>query len=205
MLSTGSILKTAREEKGLTLEEIERKTSIRKKHLLAVENSDWASFSSITYVLGVVKSYGKFLSLDEEKLAAYFRREYEGDADTGFKKKLSLNSFTPTTKRILSILMLIIFIVFGAYFAYQFNLYLSPPEIKIIEPVKEEFRSDKVNLIGQTDKQASVSVNGRQIFVDDKGQFKTEVALIDSKNEVVIEAIGANGKKTVVKKVFIKK
>lgn len=205
MLSTGSILKTAREEKGLTLEEIEKITSIRKKHLSAVENSDWTPFSSITYILGVVKTYGKLLSLDEEKLAAYFRREYEGETDSGFKKRLTLESFTPTTKRLLSTFLVIVFIIFGIYFAYQFNLYLASPKVAIIEPTKTEFRSDKITLVGKTDKQATVHVNGRQIFVDDEGQFETEIALIDSSNEVIIEVVGANGKKTVVKKVFTKK
>lgn len=205
MLKTGEILKKTREEKNLTIEEIEKQTSIRKKHLLAVEESHFDTFSSITYVLGVVRSYAKYLGLDEAKMTAYFKREYEGIDETDFKKKLSLDSFTPTTKKTLSVALIFIFLIFGGYFIYQLNLYFSPPEVKIIEPQRTEFRTDKVNLIGETGKEVAVSVNGRQIFVDEEGRFETSISLIDEKNDVTIEAVGANGKRTVVKKVFIKK
>ena len=77
MLTTGQILKKERERLGLTLENVEKATKIRKKSLIDIENGDFKKFASKTYVLGIIRSYGDFLNLDAFKLAAFFWREYE--------------------------------------------------------------------------------------------------------------------------------
>ena len=206
MLTTGEILRRERVTKGLSLEEIEKTTKIRKKNLTAIEQNDWRQFPSKTYILGVIKSYGKYLNLDEDKLSAIFRREYEQQENIKFKTRVSRKLLTSEAKRVFIFIILGIICVFALYFGYQLKIFLSPPTLTILKPTQVTFkREDKINLIGQTEKNAIVLVNGERVFLDGKNIFKTTLPLTKEKNEVTIEVTGANGRKTVVKRIFYKK
>lgn len=206
MLTTGELLKKEREKKGLTLADIEKKTKIRQKYLIAIENTDWSSFPSKTYILGVLKTYGKTLQLDEEKLTAFFRREYAKNEDVAFKKRLSKKYFAPEVKQLFRMIIIIIIAIFSVYFSYQLKIYLAPPKLEIISPTKSAFvREQKIELIGKTEKDTIVTVNGERVFLDDNNMFKTTIPLGEGQFSVTIEATGANGKKTVLQRNFIRK
>lgn len=205
MLTTGEILQRERKNKNISLEEIEKVTKIRKKNLIAIEQNKWDGFPSKTYILGVIKSYGKYLNLNEEKLAAFFRREYERKEDIAFKTRVSKKHFTPHRKRFFIATLAIVFIIFGIYFGYQIISFFSPPTVTIIEPQKTQFRNeDKIELVGKTEKEAIVLINGERVFLDKDNVFHVNVPLASTKNFITIEVTGANGKKTVVNKVFEK-
>ncbi len=205
MLTTGEILQRERKNQNVTLEQIEKETRIRKKNLVAIENNDWDEFPSKTYILGVIKSYGKYLHLDVEKLAAFFRREYERKEDLDFKTRVSKKHFTPQRKKIFAALLTTILLLFGAYFGYQIKLFFSPPYVTILQPQKTQFRrEDKIDLVGKTDKEAIVLINGERVFLDKNNVFRVTIPLASAINEITIEVTGANGKKTILKRVFEK-
>lgn len=189
----------------MTLDEVEKKTRIRKKFLQAIERNDWRIFSSKTYIIGVIKSYGKFLNLDEEKLIAFFRRVYERKEKVKFKKKAPPSYFIPKGKKIFKGSVFLISLLFFLYFAYQLKIYFSPPKVTILRPKQTVFkRKNKIKLVGKVEKDAIVKVNGEEVFPNKENIFEIDIPLVKKKNEVVIEVIGANGKKTVIKKVFEK-
>lgn len=205
MLSVGEILKRERLNKNLTLEDVERTTRIRKKNLEAIEESNWKIFSSKTYISGVIGTYARFLSLENDKLQAFFRREYGETEDLGFKRGVSRGHLTPQTKRIFRLALLVIGLAFVVYFGFQLNIYFTPPKVVILEPTKTSFRrEDKIQIVGQTEKEAIVMINGERVYLDSENKFRTYVPLAQPKNEVTITVTGANGRKTVVKKVFEK-
>lgn len=206
MLTTGEIIHRERKNKNLTIEDIEKKTRIRKKYLTAIENNDWTSFPSKMYIIGTLKSYARFLDLDEQKIIAFFRREYEKKEDIKFKKQVPKHYLTPQTKRLFKLIIFIIGTFFVLYFGYQLLLYFAPPKVTLLKPTTSVFRHiDKVELVGKTEKEAVVSVNGERVLLDKNAIFKTQIPLTRNKNKVVIEVIGANGKKTIVTKEFEKK
>lgn len=206
MFKSGDILKRTRKEKGLSLTDVEKETKIRRKYLSAVEDSKWSSFSSRTYVQGVVSSYARYLGLDEQRLLAFFRREYEQkESGNHFKKSVSRDYFRPRAKKMFITIVSLIFFLFTVYFGYQLSLFLRPPTVEILEPKQTIFRKDVVEIVGKTEKEAIVTVNSRRVYLDDNNQFRADVPLIDQKNEVIVEVIGANGKKTVVKRIFEKR
>lgn len=205
MLTIGEILKKERHNVKLTLDQVERATKIRKKNLEAIEKNDWKRFPSKTYILGVIKSYGKFLGLDEEKLSAFFRREYGKKDDLRFKRKINKHFLVPQTKKVFRLAIFFIFVIFIFYFGYQLKLYLSPPRLNIISPTKTTFKyENRFDLVGQTEKESIVTVNGERVYLDNQNKFKITLPLTKEKNGVTIEVTGANGRKTVVKKVFEK-
>lgn len=64
MATIGETLRDARERLGLTLEEAERATRIRTRHLQALENEAWDSLPSPVQARGFLHNYADFLGLD---------------------------------------------------------------------------------------------------------------------------------------------
>lgn len=200
----GNYLKNARESKNITFQDIEKATRIRAKNLQALEQEQWDQFPSKTYVQGLLKKYAKFLELDEEKLLAYFRREYDLRESLKFKKRTSREQFTPQTIKVFRLSMLMIIIIFLSYFGFQIFQYNQPPEVIIIQPNFYEFeREDKVLLKGQTEKDTIVTINGERVYLDDDNIFEANIPLAEPENIVVIEATGANGKVTRIENTYV--
>ena len=78
----GRTLKEAREEKGLTLQQVEQRTKIRARYLQAFEHENFDVLPAV-YVLGSLKTYADFLGLDgaalSERLKASLGRPAKPD------------------------------------------------------------------------------------------------------------------------------
>ncbi len=68
LVQLGSIIKSRREEKGISLKEVENATSIRYSYLQAIEEGHLGKLISPIYALGFITKYAQFLELDPEQL-----------------------------------------------------------------------------------------------------------------------------------------
>jgi cytoskeleton protein RodZ len=64
----GHILREARENKGLTLAEVQEKTRINARFLAALEQSDYDALPTPVHVRGFLRNYARFLGLDPQPL-----------------------------------------------------------------------------------------------------------------------------------------
>lgn len=205
MLSVGEILKKQREKLNISLAEVEKLIKMRQKFLAAVEENNWNIFSSKVYIEGIIKNYSKFLGLDSKKTLAFFRRDYERLELVKFKRKVSSQHLAPETKKIVTGLLIFISLLFITYFGFQLKLYLSPPKLTVTSPKTDKFtKEDKIKIIGKTEKDAAITIFGERVYQNSEGEFEFEFPLHQGKNELVIEVVGANGKKTIVKKIYEK-
>ena len=62
--TVGEHLRAAREEKGLSLEDIAAQTRIPQRHLESLETADWDKLPAPTYTMGFAKSYAGAVGLD---------------------------------------------------------------------------------------------------------------------------------------------
>ena len=69
----GPVLEKARKERGLTLEEAEHATKIRKRYLEGLEREDYGVLPDAVYAQGFLKTYANYLGLDGEGLASELR------------------------------------------------------------------------------------------------------------------------------------
>jgi cytoskeleton protein RodZ len=69
----GHLLERARRGRGVSLEEAEQATMIRKVYLEKLENDDHSAMPEPIYVRGFVKAYANYLDLDGDRLAAQVR------------------------------------------------------------------------------------------------------------------------------------
>jgi len=206
MLSVGTILKNEREKKGLLLIDIEKQIKVREKYLKAIEDENWNYFSSKIYITGILKNYSRILNLDHKKVLAFFRRDYEKKEETRFKRKVTSSYLTSGTKKLLKLGLITLTLFFILYFIFQLKTYFSPPSMIILSPTKTNFSVEKnVKITGKTEKDTSITIAGERIYQNKEGVFIYEYSLKEGENKLVINLIGANGKKTTMEKVFFKK
>jgi cytoskeleton protein RodZ len=94
----GRILQQKRKEQGLSLEEVEQATKIRKRYLDGLEREDYAVLPDWVYAQGFLKTYANFLGLDGEALSRQLkgRRKprlerginYKSEPERGFEEPL---------------------------------------------------------------------------------------------------------------------
>jgi cytoskeleton protein RodZ len=72
MKKTGEILRKAREEKGLSLNEIGLSLKISSKVLKAIEEGNERQLPAKTFLRGFVQSYANYLHLDTDKILEIF-------------------------------------------------------------------------------------------------------------------------------------
>jgi transcriptional regulator with XRE-family HTH domain len=72
--SVGGKLREARTRRKLSLADVEEATKIRGRYLQAIENDEWDQLPGDTYARAFIRTYGRFLGLDGERLAEEQRR-----------------------------------------------------------------------------------------------------------------------------------
>lgn len=80
-LSAGERLREARTAKGLTLDSAAARTRIRREYLEALETMDPRGLPAQAYAIGYLRTYARFLELDEAALVEQFKAE--ADTQTG--------------------------------------------------------------------------------------------------------------------------
>ncbi len=78
MSTTGQRLREERERRGVTIAQAVDGTHIKTDHIVAMEADDWGAFSAPVYVRGFVKTYARFLRLDEHGMAVQLDQELSG-------------------------------------------------------------------------------------------------------------------------------
>jgi len=200
--SLGETLLQARLQKKLTLEEVERATKIRKKHLTAFENNDFSQLPKGAFGRGLLQSYARFLGVDLSPFRSIFleKERLVNFYQTGSK----LIHFNPRTVLWLSVVTIGL-AVFG-YIVFQISAFSAPPKLNIIQPaLNTQVNSDKIIVEGQTDISAEVFINGQAVKTDVEGRFREQVHLAVGENTLKIVARGKTGKETVVERLVIAK
>ncbi len=76
--TVGERLRAAREEKGLSLEDIAAQTRIPQRHLESLETAEWDKLPAPTYTMGFAKSYASAVGLDRADIGEQLKEEMGG-------------------------------------------------------------------------------------------------------------------------------
>lgn len=80
-MNLGEYLRTEREQKKISLEQLQETTKIRTKYLLAIEEGRYSEIPGEVYLKGFLRSYAEAIGLDgAQVLAAYNDSRYESSA-----------------------------------------------------------------------------------------------------------------------------
>lgn len=203
MKTVGNILKEARLAKKFTYEQVEAKTKIRAKFLEAIEEDDYRTLPSVAYAKGFVKNYGEFLGIPTETTLAFFRRQTKDVARSAILPKGEIESlnrswFQLTPGKFLLFLIVGLVTIFLSYLGLQYRQIQSPPRITLEAPADNAVSTTrKVELLGATDPDATVTVNGVSVLVRSDGKFFDQVSLEPGKNTITIVASSRFGKTSI--------
>lgn len=187
MKNFGELLSSQRKKKKISLDKAALDLVIKKRYLEALETEQWEKLPEPTFARGYIKSYAQYIDLDSGYLLALYRREFDESKlpkKTSFREEKRL-FFTPT--KFINLVFIIAVITFITYIIVQYSSIFSSPKLEIISPKEDETTAlPIVQIAGKTEKDATVSVNGQFLPVDDKGNFNGEYKLTDGKNYIEI-------------------
>lgn len=204
MKTAGELLKDKRILKELSLEDVAAKTKIKLDYLVAIENSDFSSLPSSTFAKGFLRNYATYLHLNSDTIIAMFRRDFaennKGEiiprglvAPLGSKPRF----FTVTL-----ILVSIATVVFLGFLGVQLASWWSYPKLKLIQPQNGDTYGEKVTIKGSSDKDATVSINGQKVILDQNGGFTLDLVLSAGTQSVLVESTNRQGKARLLKRTF---
>lgn len=78
----GDLLRETREQKNLSLEDVEQGTNIRKLYIKAIEDGNYEKLPGEVFLKGFIKTYGKFLGLNSQELIEQYKNEKNAPAST---------------------------------------------------------------------------------------------------------------------------
>ncbi|ATW04009.1 hypothetical protein CHN51_11090 [Sphingorhabdus sp. YGSMI21] len=87
--STGELLRRAREQKNLSLEDIAKKTRIPQRHLEAIESGDFDALPGRTYAIGFAKSYARTVGLVDAAIGSQLRAEMDEQGHGAYQPEVS--------------------------------------------------------------------------------------------------------------------
>lgn len=211
MRTTGQVLQAARIARKLELDEVAKNTKIRPNFLSWLEADDFGRLPNATVAKGFIRNYSLFLGLNPDQILAIFRRDFiENDQGQiiprGIVDPVGKNSlWTPKSTIIAAVVF--VFTLLGGYLGYQFWLLKGPPALSISTPISDfSTQIDTVEIAGQTDPEATISVNSNQVNLDKGGRFFVRVPLQMGSNQIQIIATGKSGRQTkVIRQVFLDK
>lgn len=73
MESIGEKLKTTRETRGFSLEQVARDTNIARRYIAALEEEEFSIFPGEPYLIGFLRNYAEYLGMDSEELVGLYR------------------------------------------------------------------------------------------------------------------------------------
>jgi cytoskeleton protein RodZ len=73
MKSIGEHLKTAREEKGFSFDQVVHDTNISREYIHALEEDNFDFFPAEAYLIGFLRNYSEYLGLDPSKMVGIYK------------------------------------------------------------------------------------------------------------------------------------
>lgn len=197
-LTLGEKLKKLRGDFRMSLAEVSKATRIQVKYLEYLENGQYEKLPADVYVRGFLRSYARYLNIDEQAFIKLYEREQHIQTNLGrdvvttafSTKNLHISSFVITPR---ALTMVMIFLLVGGAFLYlyrEFQSFAGVPRLVILTPRNGEMiETSEVRVAGKTDKGARVSINNQPVFVGSDGDFSDTLILQPGINTVTVLSI----------------
>lgn len=204
MKTLGQVIRSYRERQGVSLRTLSQETSIHEDILTTIEAEQYELLPAGPLVLGYVQLIAATLEIPEDTALALYRRDVvprqhqsnnvPNESRTNRQRWLWLRYATPQTISVL-ILACLAVMALGVLSWYWWRLD-QPPELTVTQPVHGAVVSSPVMLQGQTDAQATVTINTAPVPLDQNGRFSTSLELPPGERALVITSRSSRGLQT---------
>lgn len=176
-LSIGETLRASREERGESVEDIERLTHVGKKFVLALEANDLGKLPEPVYAKKFVKALAKHYGIDPDAASDALLKEMAVAAEVPVSGRpvnfVEGRSLVAAPILFKSVALGAIFIGIIGYFAFSVHAILKPPVVTLYSPHDDQvFADNRVVIEGQTEPEVDLSVNSEPVAIETDGSFK---------------------------------
>ena len=133
----GQMLKKARLEKGITLEQLEEMTKIRKRYLEAIEEGDYKVLPGNFYVRAFIKNYAEAVGLDPNEVLSFYGNaippaRLEGDIEPIRRsRKISRNNKAWSKWASNILMILFVLLILGIIYYYINTTYVGNTDSQV--------------------------------------------------------------------------
>jgi len=205
----GERLKKVRQESKISINEAVQQTQIQKKYLEAIEQGNYSLLPGPVYIESFLKKYADFLKVSSDYVLSLYHQQEKKTLKKKYQASFSplpksLNKEIITPRLMRRIIIGIIIAACLAYVGFVIAKIFSPPQLIISSPADYvTIESNSIEIKGSTEPEAVLTINGKQIFLDEQGAFSETVSLKEGLNEIIISASKEKSKETVVKRNII--
>lgn len=198
----GDVLKKKRQELGMNLTQISKRTLIAERYLQAIENEDWQRLPGEIYIKNFLKRYAMELGFDSERvLKSYTNKNSTYETSIYSLQRtlpLAQSNFLNIPKLLRSSILILVVVLFIGYLGWQTIKIITPPELSIYSPVDNLVTSEgKIIIQGKTELEVEVAINNMNIPVNN-GKFYEELDLQQGLNVLKITARKKYSKQQVI-------
>jgi cytoskeletal protein RodZ len=194
--TVAELLVFARQQRQASIEDVAQDLQISPFYLEALEQGDYARLPCLVYSRNFVKQYGLWLGLNISPLVTLFEEEWKL-----FEKLQPVLLDVPRREGVkssdlwklpryarLAVASTIVLAVFG-YLGLELYQLRQPPQLLVDSPAEEQMVTKQlVQVRGQTEPEAEISINNQTILSDVNGRFNENVALLPGVNVIEIQA-----------------
>lgn len=183
----GTELKTRREARGMRVDDLARATHMSAQYVRALEENGYHLFPAKIYAQGVLRRMGNiFNDGDTEALVELLNREWphgigeyrytSGSGFLGLYRRLSGLRLTP--RRISIIAAGVFILLLMGFWGLRLFVFTAPPRLSITSPVPyARIMAPTATIQGSTERESRLTVNGREIKIDERGMFQEDIEL----------------------------
>ncbi|MBI2310384.1 helix-turn-helix domain-containing protein [Candidatus Collierbacteria bacterium] len=198
MKTIGEVLRTARKDLGLSLQQLSGMTKIDVRYIEAIEANDFKNLPSATFTKGFVRNLAISLGKDPDEWVALLRRDYQTTSPTNpspirRSRRFSLGSLLQSQ----AVLLALGAVIFVVYLGFQYRAVITPPPLEINNPTKDAVTVSPVTLEGKTSSGTTVVINDDlKIVPDSSGHFQTKLNLSPGINEIKVVVLNRFSRST---------
>ena len=166
----GSLLRQAREEKGLTIDEMSAISNLTKQVIRGIESDDYSELAGLSFVRGYLKLYAKKLGMNEADILEPFDRwkaEQSGEpiqtsSTTGVGVQKPSSGPGKGTMAAAAVVLMVL-IAAGAFISYM-DSDDAEPEVAVVVP-QEEQSDSPVKTTTESDAEVTTEQNSGQTVI----------------------------------------
>lgn len=208
--SVPEILKKAREDNELSLRDASAETGIKESYLEAMEKGAWDRLPRGVYTKNFVKEYALVLGLNPVEVMEIFNSEMKQtvhDQKIFSRQTPGIFSFLIFPKVLKNLLIFLLIFVCLLYLGFYVKNLLTKPELVLEYPAADlNITQDEIRVIGRSEPEAEITINGKTILNDPNGNFNHDVQLKEGVNTLTVTAKKKYSKiNTITRKIVVEK
>lgn len=199
----GLIIKDRRLAKNRSVLFCARQLKVKAEHLRAIESNNFHKLPARTSLTRILRDYLAFLDFSIEEatpIINYWQKTDHSRQENFFGRQLVRKRDLWSCPQIIrNGLVALAILVAISYIIFSLKNIVAPPRLIIINPSSDITTNQRqLWIIGQTDPEVQLEINGESLLSDRNGSFKQVVNLRSGINSLNVVAIKKYGGRTVV-------